>query len=182
MHISCWLGQAGWYGGLRSGQAHHGQALIKLLNFIPVTVQVHSSLYQKVCLFDSGTLMSPHLLFLHTPSSLHPCSGTCSYANTQNISNSQWVSWSLVQISEVLLNMVRFDLPSSFPVKVLNPCVFQEEKKIHLFLIHLCLTPQDITRQELWGVHVTFPLLKLLLLFFFKVSRCTVSQLNRYKC
>lgn len=49
---------------------------------------------------------------------------------SQKFSNSQWVSWSLVQISEVLLNMVRFDLPSSFPVKVLNPCVFQGKSNL----------------------------------------------------
>lgn len=29
-------------------------------------------------------------------------------------------------------------------------------KKIHLFLIYLCLTHQDITAEELSGVHVTF--------------------------
>lgn len=39
----------------------------------------------------------------------------------------------------------------------LNSCVFQGGKKFHLFLIHLCLTHQDIIGEEVVGVYITLP-------------------------
>lgn len=43
-----------------------------------------------------------------------------------------------------------------FPL-VFKPTCISRGKKIHVFLIHLCLTHQDITGEELLGVHITFP-------------------------
>lgn len=72
VHISCWLRRAmAWRPPQR--QAHRSKALIKLLGFIPVSVQIHSSLYHKVCLFHARTLifLLPLPLHSHYPH-LHP--------------------------------------------------------------------------------------------------------------